>query len=67
MREYKIIKSDLWYNIYRKKEENGFLFVEFLGANGRWILNRDNAKTFYHKDDALSALVINKSKWKESE
>ena len=67
MREYKITKSDLWYNIYRRKEEDGFISIEFLSGRGRRVLNKENAKTFYHKDDALSALVIEKTKWRESD
>ena len=62
MWEYKIIKSDLGFNIYRKKEENGMISVWFLNWNGKWTLNKSYAKTFYHKEDALSALTLMKVK-----
>ena len=66
-REYKIGKTDLWYNVYRRKEENWLLRVEWL-QNWTYTLNRGFAKTFYHFDDATSALVIAKTrdtKWLE--
>lgn len=67
-REYKIISSDLWYNIYRKREkENWIMNLEFLWANQRWIKDKTFAKTFYHKDDAISALVTVKMKWRNEQ
>ena len=32
--------------------------MEWLGANLKWIKDREFAKTFYHRDDAVSALVV---------
>lgn len=61
-REYKITKSNLGYNVYRVWEENWFIRMERL-QNNSYTLNRDFAKTFYHLNDATSALVIAKSKW----
>lgn len=62
MREYKIIKSDLGRNIYKRKEESWKISVRFLGGKDNWILNKDHARTFYHREDAEWALVIMKRK-----
>ena len=62
MREYKIIKSDLGWNIYKRKEENWKLSVRFLGWKDNRLLNKDYARTFYHREDAEWALVIMKHK-----
>lgn len=63
MRVYKITKSDLWYNVYRKKElENWTMRLERLQDN-TYTLNRTFAKTFYHLNDATSALVVARAKW----
>lgn len=66
MREYKIIRCDLWYNIYKKLEKNGYISLRFLGSNNKRVLNKDAAKIFYHREDAVSALVIckHKDEWK---
>ena len=61
MREYKIIKTNLWYNVYKKKEEN----LERLGVNKKWTKDKNYAKLFYHKEDALSNLVLAKFKWEK--
>lgn len=62
-REYKITRSDLGYNIYRKKElEDWTIRLEWLQRNS-YTLNRDFARTFYHLDDAISNLQIAKAKW----
>lgn len=53
--EYKIVKSWLGYNIYRKKED-WLNTIEWL-QNWAYTLNRGYAKTFYHLDDAIWALV----------
>ena len=62
MREYRIIRSDLGRNIYKKKEGNWFISVRFLGSQGKRVLKKDMAKIFYHREDAVSGLVICKSK-----
>lgn len=62
MREYKIYKTDLWYWIYRKKNKWKLMFMQFLYWNGSWGTNKILAKIFYHKEDALSGLVIVKRK-----
>lgn len=63
-REYKITKGNMWYHIYRKKEEKDWKIIrmEWL-QNNSYTLNRDFAKTFYHLNDATSALVIARTKW----
>lgn len=62
MREYKIIRSDLGWNIYRKKESWKFIHVEFLNWNGAWTTNKNYARTFYNREDAISALTIMRAK-----
>lgn len=62
MREYKIVKSDLGRNIYKKREKDWKISLRFLGWDNKWILNKSYAKTFYHREDALAALVIVKMK-----
>ena len=69
MREYKIFKTQLGYSIYRKKEEWKLLTVEFLNWHETRTTNKTVAKTFYTKEDVLSALVVIKKKdvWKKSD
>ena len=65
MRDYKITKSDLWYNVYRKKEEDWMIRMEWLQRDS-YTLNRDYARTFYHLEDAISGLTIARCReWKE--
>jgi hypothetical protein len=58
MRVYRIVRCNLGYNIYKKLEKNWYISLRFLGPNNRWVLNKDYAKIFYHRETALSALVI---------
>ena len=62
MREYKITKSDLGWNIYKKKEEGWFISVRFLNWQWKWTLRKEFARTFYHREDAISALAVMKIK-----
>ena len=63
MWDYKITRSNLWFNIYRKEElKNWMIKMEWL-CNNWYSLNRDFAKTFYHYDDAVSGLVIARVRW----
>lgn len=62
MWEYKIVKSDLWYNVYRKKEKDWILQLRFYSWKDNWTLNKNYAKTFYHKEDAMGALTLIKIK-----
>lgn len=58
MWEYRIIKCDLWWNIYKKKEGDGYISLRFLGSQGKWVLNKDWAKIYYNREDAASDLVL---------
>ena len=58
MWEYKITKSWLWYNIYKKKEIDWLLYVYFLGKEDERRLWKQYARTFYHKEDAMSHLTL---------
>ena len=62
MREYKIYKSNLWYGIYKKKEENGVMELWFLWPRNMWTLKKDFARIFYHIETAMSTLVLMKIK-----
>ena len=62
MWEYKIVKSDLGRNIYKKKEKDWLIHIRFLYHHDRRWLNKARARTFYHKEDALSTLIIMKVK-----
>lgn len=62
MWEYKIVRSNLWWQIYKKQEKNWFIQIWFLYPQDKRGLNKDYARTFYHREDALSALVIMKTK-----
>lgn len=64
MREYKITKSNLGYNVYRRKEEDWFLYMEWLQTHS-YTLNRDFARTFYTLEDATNAFIIAKTKWEK--
>ena len=66
MREYRITKSDLWYQIYRKKEEENWIIRMERLQRDTYTLNRDFARTFYHLNDATSALVIARIQWKKT-
>ena len=62
MREYKIFKTDLWWGIYRKKYVGKIMLLQYLNwHNLRWS-NKSNTRTFYNRDDAVSALSIMKIK-----
>ena len=69
MYEYKIAKTDLGWNIYRKKQMGKLMLLQYLYANESWWPNKWLAKIFYHKESALSALAIMKRRdeWKESD
>lgn len=62
MREYKIYKTDLGYGIYKKREKDWFISVWFLDTKGKRCLNKDYARVFFHREDAVSALSIVKVK-----
>lgn len=62
--EYKITNSSLWYNVYRRKEEDWRLIIEWLQKD-TYTLNRDFARTFYHIQDAESALVVERARWRK--
>ena len=59
-REYRITRNTLGYIIYKKREIDGMMELYFLGPKDKRIVYKDAAKTYYNKEDALSALVINK-------
>jgi len=60
MWEYKITKSDLWYQVYREDWE-----IRERLQRESYTSNRYFARTFYHLDDAIGALVGERIKWKK--
>lgn len=58
-REYKITRCDLWYNIYKKLEDWA---LWYLSSWKKRTLNKDHAKVYFHRDEAVSDLVIIKVK-----
>lgn len=60
MREYKITKSDLWYQVYRENWE-----IRERLQRESYTSNRNFARIFYHLDNAISALQIAKAKWRK--
>jgi hypothetical protein len=62
MREYRIVRSDLWWNIYRKKQIGRLMLLQYLNWKWLWAPNKWYAKTFYTRENAVSALVIIKKK-----
>lgn len=62
MYEYRIIRNDRWWIIYRKKEMGKLLLLQYLNSYNLWTPNKWSAKTFYKKEDAVDALVIMKQK-----
>jgi len=62
MRQYKIIKNDLGWMIYKKREKDWFISVWFLDWKNKWTLRKEYARTFYNRESAVSALVVIKIK-----
>lgn len=61
-REYKITKCNLWYNVYRRKEEDWMIYLEWLQRDS-YTLNREHARVFYTIDDATNHLIMAR-RWK---
>ena len=61
-RQYRISRNNLGYIVYKKKEEDWLIELRFLWPNNKRELEKNYAKTYYHKDDALNALIVNKVK-----
>ena len=62
MWNYKIENSDLWYKIFRQKEEDWP--KEYYSVRKDW--DKSNyARIFFHRSDAESALVIIRTKWRK--
>lgn len=60
--EYRIVKSDLWWIIYKKREYKWMFNLYFL--SGKWVRVSEKtlSKVFYHKEDAIAALTLAKYK-----
>jgi hypothetical protein len=65
MYEYKIIKTERWWIISRKKEMWRLLLLQFLNSYYLWTPNKWGAKVFYTKDSAADALITMKIKDKK--
>lgn len=60
MWKFKIIETELWYKVFRIDEK--WKIIQWL-QNDSYTYNKDYAKIYYNKDQAISALVIAKFKW----
>ena len=60
MFDYKIKNTALWYKILKKYEDDS---EEYLDVNGEWNKNETWAKLFFHREDAVSALVLVRRLW----
>jgi hypothetical protein len=68
MYEYKIVKTDLGWSIYRKKQIWKLMILQYLYSNGNRWPNNWLARIFYHKESALAALVVVRhNEWEESD
>ena len=63
-RDYRITESDLGFKVFRDTNDGWIYRREWLQKDS-YTLNQKNAKTFYHFDEARSALVIARAKWKK--
>ena len=66
-REYRLAKNPLGFNVYKRKDEEEYTSIWFLWQQEKRVLNRNQAKLFYNKEDAFSALVLAKFKWNRKE
>lgn len=64
LEKYYITKWDLWYHVIKRK--NGLIY--YLSKNNKRDLNKENAITYFHLEDAKSTLVVMriKDEWKKS-
>lgn len=62
MREYRIVRTDLWWNISRKKQIWRLMLLQYLNWKGLRNPNKWLARIFYHREDAVSALIIQKKR-----
>ena len=63
MRLYKIQNSDLWYKIFRHPMWDEST-KEYYSVRREWDKDAKYARIFFHKEDAESALVIIRRRWK---
>ena len=64
MREYKITKCDLWYNIYKIYK---WCQPWYLSPWKKRVLKQEYAKIYFHREEAVSDLIISKRKDEKSD
>lgn len=69
MREYRVVRTDLWWIISRKKQMWKLILLQYLNWKGLRAANKWFARIFYNREDAVSGLVIQKRKddWEKSD
>ena len=68
MYEYRIVRNDRWWIIYRKKQMWKLMLLQYLNWHNLRTPNKWSAKTFYNKDDAVDTLTLIKvNEWKKSD
>ena len=67
MDEYKIFRTDLWWWVYRKRQIGKLCIIRYLSWKWEWVSNKWNAKTFYEREKAVSALLVMKKRDRKSD
>lgn len=68
MYEYKIIKTERWWILSRKKEMWRLMILQYLNWKWLWSPHKSFAKVFYDRDSAVDVLVgFRVNEWKKSD
>lgn len=60
---YRIIRTEMWWIISRRKEIWKLFLVQYLNWKRDWVSNKWFAKNFYKQEDASGTLAIMKRIW----
>lgn len=68
MYEYKIIRTERWWILSRKKQMWRLMILQYLNWKWLWSPHKSYAKVYYDKDSVAEALVsIKCNEWKKSD
>ena len=65
MREYKIIRTEMWRIISRKKEMWRLMLLQYLNSHQLRVPNKWSARVFYTQESAVSGMTAMKIKDKK--
>lgn len=65
MREYKIIRTEMWWIISRKKEMWRLILLQYLNSHQLRVPNKWSARVFYTQESAESWMIAMKIKDKK--